>query len=99
MSKINFTCPQCSHNKVEEVLASVTVASEINVINDNGELDYGEQTNCGGYVDCYQCSNCGLNIENATDGPELVVAIENMNEQKRRDEKNGLYCEKIDPAN
>jgi len=64
--KIKFCCPKCGCKVIEEVMANVTVASDIQdeTLYDGRylELGYGEQTNDGGEVDRYQCKNCGYTI-------------------------------------
>jgi len=68
-----FTCPDCGENKLEEIMSSVTVASEISVIQD-GDLEYGEQTNSSGVVERYQCANCGYTVAHSPE--ELVEMLE-----------------------
>ena len=57
---MKFTCPECNHNKLEEVLSDVTVISEISSIDENGEVEYGKQTNCDGSICRYECKACGF---------------------------------------
>ena len=66
-----FTCPQCDGHQIEEIMADVTVATEVASFYDDGGLDYGEQTNSDGIVDRYQCETCGWAIP-ATDVEELI---------------------------
>lgn len=104
MARPDFTCPQCGNHTVEEVMENVTVSSEVLDLKEgDGEelIDYGEQRNDDGDVVCYQCIHCGHLI---SEGPNsLAKALkelkEEQDEQKRRDEKNGLYSDKEDPAN
>ena len=78
MHSLNFTCPNCGRHTIEEIMANVTVASEIiGISGDDGhhlEFDYGEQTNEGGEVCRYQCANCGLLI--ADDASTIREALE-----------------------
>jgi len=104
MKTLEFNCPHCGMNEVEEVMGAVTVASKITAINEDGELDYGEQTNTDGFVMHYQCASCGhmlIHEQEGTvrDGEALVQFIEDQEETQRRDEKRGLYPDKADIAN
>ncbi len=56
---VQFTCEKCGEHKLEEVMTDVVVTSNINSIGESGNIDYGEQCNEDGEVECYQCSNCG----------------------------------------
>ena len=82
---LRFKCPQCSSERLEEVMTDVTVASMIDGVEelsgDIGEdnlldVHYGDATNDGGEVACYQCVDCGTVLKDATgttidDLPEL----------------------------
>jgi len=97
---IEFVCPKCSGISLEEVMVNVTVSTNINDIDiEDGEIhfDYGEQSNEDGVIESYQCMSCGHIV--ATSQEELIEVIEEIQEQQRRDEKNGLYPEKTDIAN
>ena len=104
MARPDFTCPSCGHKVVEEVMQNVIVSSEVIDIHEgDGEeiLDYGEQRNDDGDVVCYQCISCGYLISEGSNSlaKALKELKEKQDEQKRRDEKNGLYSDKEDPAN
>jgi rubredoxin len=64
-----FLCPHCKGHRVEEVVTDAAVVSEIAIIHEDGELDYGEQTTDDGYVSQYQCMNCGFIVGENEDGP------------------------------
>jgi len=67
-----IACPKCTSSRIEEVMSDVTVISNINSINiedDEISIDYGEQSNEGGTLECYQCADCGNTI--AADEDEL----------------------------
>lgn len=63
MQRLNFTCPKCGGHKIEEIMADVTVISEVNdIVGDDGvrlDFSYDDQTNDGGEIDRYQCADCG----------------------------------------
>jgi predicted RNA-binding Zn-ribbon protein involved in translation (DUF1610 family) len=71
-SPVAFTCPNCRSNKIEEVLANVTVRSEVHLTEDlnDGELSYDtgpqerikDANNEDGHVVRYQCGGCGALI-------------------------------------
>ena len=71
MSKINFTCPECGRSKLEEVMVGVTVASEVLDVDEDGNVEYGKQTNEDGEVLHYICAYCGLGIPGVHDGEKL----------------------------
>jgi hypothetical protein len=103
MRTVEFTCRKCGGHRIEEVMHSVTVRSPITKIfiqDDTADCNYNLNlvSHEDGYVDHYQCIDCGRVIE-ANDLVELVEALDNLLEQKRRDEKRGLYPEHINDAN
>jgi len=71
MGNINFTCPECGRAKLEEVMVDVTVASEVLDVDEDGNVEYGEQTNEDGEVLHYICAYCGLGIPGVHDGEAL----------------------------
>lgn len=94
MANIQFTCPKCGGNGIEEIQVNITVASDIAQLWRDGDgivqTDYGEQTNDdgdGGHVDRYQCGCCGYTIvddkschaEDGLDEASLAAAIEELN--------------------
>lgn len=103
MDTIEFTCPRCDGHRVEEVMINVTVVTPINTIHTGdglGDCEYGSNIiNEDGEVDCFKCRKCGYVVENVKTLEGLVEFLENQQETKRRDEKNGVYPEHIDPAN
>lgn len=95
MTEINFCCPICCANTIEEIMVDVAVASEIRISkyeeDETGpsciETNYGDQTNDGGHVDRYQCGGCGYTIvdhnsphsDDGLDVDALAKAIEALN--------------------
>jgi predicted nucleic-acid-binding Zn-ribbon protein len=71
MGNINFTCPECGSAKLEQVMVDVTVASEVLDVDEDGNVEYGEQTNEDGEVLHYICAHCGLGIPGVHDGEAL----------------------------
>ena len=77
-----FTCSKCGGHRLEEVMINVTVASTVTKIwreepNDPFvNVEYGEQTNQDGDLQCYQCMDCGLRI--ATTAEELAEVIKGV---------------------
>jgi len=71
MGNINFICPECGRAKLEEVMVDVTVASEVLDVDEDGNVEYGEQTNEDGEVLHYICAYCGLGIPGVHDGETL----------------------------
>tara|TARA_Y100000310_G_scaffold280329_1_gene299987 strand:- start:1063 stop:1551 length:489 start_codon:yes stop_codon:yes gene_type:complete len=66
--KLKFTCEQCGEHRLEEIMVDVVVSSEITVSED-GNIDYGEQSNDGGEVERYQCMACGQDVLDNTSHP------------------------------
>lgn len=58
-------------------MTGVTVASELDGIDGDTPI-YGEQTNEGGEVARYQCTNCGYEIPHAFDLDDLVYYLDTM---------------------
>jgi DNA-directed RNA polymerase subunit RPC12/RpoP len=71
MSNVNFTCPECGHQKLEEVMVDVTVASEVLDVDEDGNVEYGEQTNEDGEVRHYICAYCGWKVPRVRNGDAL----------------------------
>lgn len=65
---MRFLCPTCKNQKL-------SVATHLTVINEDGDHEYGEQTNEDGRVSQYQCMHCGYLVCNEggpiTDAAEL----------------------------
>ena len=102
MKTIKFTCQKCGKHRLEEVMTGVTVTSPIyNISIDEGiaDCEYESSCNDGGEVDCFRCLSCGHVVEGVKTLEELVEFLDNQQEVQRRDEKNGLYPEHLDPAN
>ena len=61
---LKFTCPECGKNRLEEVTVDVVQYSEITAIDEEtSAVDYGGHNTDGGNVNCYQCLDCGYEIE------------------------------------
>ncbi len=72
--KIKFTCPKCrpaapDGGRIEEVMTNVTVSAVLNEVHEDGDAEYGEQSNEGGEVDRFQCMNCGWIIRRFDNEP------------------------------
>ncbi len=94
MAKPDFSCPQCDFTRIEEIMTGVVQASIVDDLEENGVIYYGNHSCDKGEVSHFQCIRCGWAIPDATDGAELLIALENLKEEKR-----GLYRSKEDPAN
>ena len=84
---LQFTCPNCGTHRLEEIMSDVSVASEIASINEEGDHDYGEQTNEDGYIAKYQCIHCGHILMNngsvITDCIEMAEWVKNNCPQEK----------------
>jgi predicted RNA-binding Zn-ribbon protein involved in translation (DUF1610 family) len=75
IKKLEFVCPSCGHDKLEEVLVNAIVYTTMWFAEYSGEdgdgvdeqPDREEPILMNGDVDCYQCVACGYRIRtNAT---------------------------------
>jgi hypothetical protein len=57
-----YTCPRCGKHELEEILTDVTVASLIETINEDGEMEYSTVENTDGELDRYACADCGCHV-------------------------------------
>lgn len=64
---INWECPHCNSNRLEEVLVNVVQSSEITDISSEGYLDYGNFSTEGGELERYQCLDCGFIVAHTTE--------------------------------
>ncbi len=80
METIEFKCPTCDSDRLEEIMVGVIVTTPIsNVVIEDGEgdADYdASMTSCAdGEVDHYQCRDCGHVIEGARTLSELANVL------------------------
>jgi len=79
---MEFKCPKCRGRRIEEIMDNVIVASVISDIHENGDFDYGEQSNEDGSIIRYQCMDCGfipdINGIYIDDPEDLVKWIKNL---------------------
>ena len=73
--KLNFKCPDCGDNKLESVEVDVTASSIIADIDEDGDFDYDVPYCDGGYIERFQCTNCGYFLKNE-DGEKLTNNLE-----------------------
>jgi hypothetical protein len=84
-------------------MTGVVLTSEVMSAED-GSLEYATVSHDAGDVEDYQCRDCGYVIEDSTgriitDPEDLCDWLEDQEETRRRDDKNGLYPENDDVAN
>ena len=77
MKKIQFQCPKCSSNRLEEVMIGVVQYSEVTAVDKEGNVDYGKHNCDGGEAVTFQCLECGEQLVNedgagVSDGEMLV---------------------------
>ncbi len=85
IKRLEFVCPDCKYDEIEEVMGNCIVSSVIIL---DGETaiddfpDYGESTTHYGEVDRYQCVKCGFVIKTNTtqDGISSGSSIVNPDE-------------------
>jgi len=83
----DFKCPDCGWTVLEEVMDDCTVTSEIASIypitDKSGEttgayVEYGDQETTYGFVERYQCQNCGWVLVDVKNEEDLLEFLENQ---------------------
>lgn len=75
---MNFTCPECGSDELEEVLLGVTQTSPIADIDEDGCLTYGNGISCDGGLEAWiACASCGTSLHTESgmtvrDGDDLL---------------------------
>jgi len=84
VSPINFVCPECGSEILEEVSIGIVQYTDVTGIRAGGELEYdGNTYSEGGDFDGYQCHACHFEIP--VDGPEqLLEWIANQNDEDEK---------------
>lgn len=91
--EINFTCPKCGGNQIEEVMSETVVSTPCRIWIHDGDrpnITYGVPDCEQGHVDRYQCKTCGFVVidhddeltEEGLDAGALVKAIERLNKNE-----------------
>ncbi|KKL07330.1 hypothetical protein LCGC14_2587110 [marine sediment metagenome] len=86
MSIVNFTCPECKNNEIEEILINVTQTSVINTIDECGDIKYGNILNEDGEINRFQCVACGYILIDENEC-QITCQIELAEYLKRINEK------------
>ena len=93
--EVEFVCPKCGNYEIEEVRVVGTMTTEIYGVArvDDGHIDHfrGKQTSEDGYIDRYQCEECGYTIvdghsefaEDGLDDVSLFKALEALQNKRR----------------
>ena len=66
-----FKCPACGGHRLEEIQVNVTVATDVELLGEGGDTQYGHQTNEDGVTDRFQCMECGWVLPGAGTTEEL----------------------------
>jgi len=90
--ELEFKCPACDSSRFEEVMINVTVISEINSVDKDGDIDYGDQSNHDGEVSHYQCTGCGrpLPVEDVHIEVSLADCLRGMKKDREDDKQKSL---------
>lgn len=80
--KENFTCPDCGHHEIEEIMDDVVVSSSVETlaVNKDGDypdVEYGKMEADGGVVDRYQCKVCGWTLPHIGSPDQLMEYLHN----------------------
>jgi hypothetical protein len=78
---MEFECPECKSNRLEEVMTGVTQYTEVTeVVDEEGDavIDYGDNNMEGGEVVKFQCLKCGLHIADNQDDLLEFLQVTNM---------------------
>ena len=73
---VTFKCPECGSHRLEEVMTCVQVTTFVTLILENGDCEYGKQTNDDGEIERYQCVDCGFVIPECKTPEELYEALD-----------------------
>ena len=85
MAKLNFTCPNCAHHKVEVVQDGASATTLINGVDECMDIEYGKTVihECSQSV--YQCVNCGHHICTGTEDDLLdALGYPNNNDKETK---------------
>jgi DNA-directed RNA polymerase subunit RPC12/RpoP len=58
-----FTCDDCGHHRIEEVLVEAVVTTEVVSVDKWGYMQYAEPDVGTGNVECYRCVYCGKTVD------------------------------------
>ena len=80
MSKVNFKCPACGYDRLEEVMINITQSSVITdaeLIGKEAVLDYDDTSTSydDGQVYYYACASCGWEVQNGL-GMTITTPLE-----------------------
>lgn len=68
--ELNFKCPDCGSDELEEIRVGDTVSSRVTAVYTNSSPGLGEQrVNEDGTIDRYQCVGCGSFIQDTAGKP------------------------------
>ena len=65
---MKFICPDCNHNKIECIQKNCILSSEVNIFLDG--VTYNNPDILDGFIDRFQCQNCGYVILKDPDNDE-----------------------------
>ena len=71
---MNCLCPNCGGTRLDEIMGGVTLSSEIIDVQ-SGDIEYQDAPGSAGdsgYIDRYQCLNCGDIVKDATDETKAI---------------------------
>ena len=90
MSKLTFTCPDCGHHVIEEIMSNAHVTTNLTIIDEDGDHDYGEPVITDSFTDWYQCANCAFVIKG--DDGEPIKDCDVLGEwvEKHQEEENDI---------
>lgn len=60
--KLEFVCPVCGSNRIEQVLTGGIVFTEVSLYEDPSDDVYGEPVVSSADFSCFQCVGCGWEI-------------------------------------
>jgi len=72
--ELKFTCPECGDHTLVEILVDAVVRSEIEQIDDKGNVKYGKVSNKDSTMSDFQCAHCGAGIEDEN-GDDILDSV------------------------
>lgn len=76
---MEFKCPECSHTKLNKIMADTLVVRNVDDVTDDG-IVYGEQFNVDSYAIRFECRDCGFRLVNNESVDSLGGNVVNFEE-------------------
>ena len=61
---MNFVCPNCKNSTLHKIQCQVTVVSEVNSVDENGEVNSDDIESYVGEDEYFECGECSVKLLN-----------------------------------